>query len=383
MAFDNIYHYNINIPHRFIINFLEINGWACINKLDDGSLIYYSNEFNAEIIVPTDTTYSDFSDVIFGIIIKLANFYNIRPDIQVSNIIYRRSDRFKFNISGANSKFGTIPFTSILSYTESLRKWLLSGAAFAINPRKHHKKLVIKETEEWLSRCRMGQTEFGSYILNIIFPIEPQKKTDDGQFMLTDDIPLTRKITNTLIHSASVVKEAIDEDDIERITSDSSSIMTSSNLCSALIEMQDSSKSSNIKILVDWDRSVQQNIKNIPRLIEFSQSYRSVLEDIVKELTPLTPLRTERYSGFVVKLSKDQGSDFGTISLQAMVNKKRRNICVQLESDDYTKAIDAHKKFIPVFISGVLEDVNGRLHLNSVTDFSIAVPEGQQPSLLS
>lgn len=370
MATDHIYN-QYKIKPTLLAAYLERNGWTLVHSIGRKALIFLNESRDSEIIVPLDNKTSDYAQLLSEALANISQTLKEPIGVITNKISFPYADYMRAKIISTKSKYGIIPLNNIVPYFDSLRKWLLAGAAFSINPRRYHTKISTKDTEKWINRCRIGQTEPGSYCVNIIFPLEDIR--DHGQCVLIPQkAPLTRRITNTLMQSASEVIRAIEDDDISDIKQCHEKCIISANLCKSIVEMQNNIENGDISLSTEWHPSVSNITDNIPNNVVFHSMHKSAFEEISKELTPETPEERQKFSGFVTRLHREEEDSPGEVTILYASGKKRKQLIATLNTEQYTQAIDAHKNNLPVFVSGLLTRHGKLLRINDPTDFAVA-----------
>jgi hypothetical protein len=363
---------DLPIKHSMLCRFIESQGWRVAHTLRSGALVYTRGESEKELLIPTDASYSDYKKMLYAALDDIATTYDVRVDILLGKIAFPDSDSFKFSLKSSFTKYGVVPFDSFVDYATSLKTWILSGAAFVLNPANFHKKISYKCTEEWFGRCRVGQSEFGSYVMNVVFPLEPEKADDQHQLLTVNrEMPFTRKITSVLYRSACLVQRAIDEDDLSQITGAGGrgQYAISANMCSAIVDMYDATRGADISLQPEWSAELPIDDSDMPSILTFRREHRHAIEDVAKELTPQLGTTREDLSGFVKKLSRGVGENEGVVTI--LSGSGQNNYTLRLENQEYLKAIDAHQNEIPVFVSGTIVRRGNNLSIDPVERFEI------------
>ena len=67
----------------------------------------------------------------------------------------------------AEAEAGILPLDHAARVVTGMRRLLLAAAHSVLLPRAYHPRLSRAEAEEFVSRCRLGQTERGSFVLTV------------------------------------------------------------------------------------------------------------------------------------------------------------------------------------------------------------------------
>lgn len=323
-----------------------------------------------EILVPLQTTLADYSNRVADIILKLSQMQRRDPGIIISELLIPPSDILKFSIKEPSTETGTISLQEGISLLESSKKAILATACQIIDPQKYYKRLQRGDAEVFLDSCRMGQTEFGSFVVTISCPI--RHETEQAKILQT--IPFARKVTLGLITSVSEILSAIDADNLDRISNvQDNAVIASANLCEALLEMQPSDNSGQLVIGSIWSKQIPIQ-GSIPASISIRKDYFAQIEQISKSLRPTQELQGRQFVARVDSLhgGPDNNNQMsGEVALvfvhdEGEVIKAR----VHLKHESYMLAWKAHGENGYVCLKGTL--IRGRLNkINDCSDFHI------------
>ena len=94
--------------------------------------------------------------------------------------------------------------------------------------------------QKFLSNCRFGQTEVGSYVVSVVCPFaELDENEDYKQLSIFSDEErcansLTRKVTSRDMENISFIKNHIDNGELEKLVLQNEDRMISANFYEAL-----------------------------------------------------------------------------------------------------------------------------------------------------
>ena len=209
-----------------------------------------------------------------------------------------------------------------------------------------------QDVQDFLSKLKLGQTEIGSYVVNLISPIEI--KTEPQQDGC--DSSLARSVSVNLARSLTAIIEAVDK------YADSKSIFdfeetvgkgVSANLCDALVGLSGRTKARRFSIKIKTGGLEAEPI-HFTNEYEFSQQYIPYLEAASEYLKGRYTVKNFEVSGLVSVLKHLPNDDYGQITVKAIVKGKSKSITIQLPLDDYWQAFDAHKTGNEIFCCGTL-----------------------------
>lgn len=119
----------------------------------------------------------------------------------------------KWRIIDRQTELGQIPFDSMMSYIGSIKNSLAATLQDTMNPSVFHSRLLTKKVNEELSNCSFGQTEFGSYVINVICPLGEYQYNLFGYEI--DDLPLYRKVNLKMMQSLTLINRSVEDESQE------------------------------------------------------------------------------------------------------------------------------------------------------------------------
>ena len=168
-----------------------------------------------QVIVPLDESFDDYGETVAEAIRKLAAFEN-RPAWEVLNhMLLPPSDVFRFQDTGPDTETSTLPFLQAVDFLEGTRSMLLSAAHSTLHPQPFHPRLGRTEAQQFVRKCRLGQTERGSFTFTLACPLDFVPGTQSRQE------PYGRQVTHGLISSLAGIAretEANRVDDLANLT---------------------------------------------------------------------------------------------------------------------------------------------------------------------
>ena len=176
-----------------LCSFLALRHWIELPSLFDGQVRQYATpDGNDAIMIPIRNTFSDFYRVMYESLNTIALFEKTTLKGLFNILINPSSDIIKWRIADDNTSLGAISFNAMFDNIDNIRNLLASTYIDIINPSQFHKKVMINEVQDQIATYKFGQTEVGSYILNLVSPL------GFYQYQLFDpsinDLPINRQI---------------------------------------------------------------------------------------------------------------------------------------------------------------------------------------------
>lgn len=197
-----------------ICRYLQIHGWVELCTLFGGKAKQFvSNDDATVVLIPLDSTYSDYIVLMDRAISDIAKHNKISVLSLLAELLNPSADILKWRIIDNQTELGQIPFDSMISYISTIKNSLAAALQDTLSPKVFHSMVFTKNVNEELSNCSFGQTEFGSYIINVICPLgEYQYNLFDND---VEELPLYRKVNLKMMESLSVINRSVADDSNE------------------------------------------------------------------------------------------------------------------------------------------------------------------------
>ncbi|MBY0313220.1 MAG: hypothetical protein K2W85_14205 [Phycisphaerales bacterium] len=325
-----------------------------------GRVAVYERPENGDeqVLIPLDERTSDY-DVRMGEAAEAIARWEKRPVVQVANdLLYAASDMLRFRVASAVVEGGSLPLEDGLRLLDGVRTAILAAAHSVLSPARYHKRMSKGEAEQFLSACRMGQTERGSFVATVACPLRAVET--DQALIDTNDDPFARKTTTLLMRSAAELVTAIESDRVrEMVERNKQNPALSANLCDAIVRMKPSVDGSELTIGASWSklRAAPTGL-DVPRSVRIQQSYFAVIEDVYSELRPGADAEPDTFVGYVDTLDGEPGPGGqveGDVVLRVAVDdEKLIRAKTTLDAAAHAIAVEAYRTQAIIRIDGVL-----------------------------
>ena len=341
--------------HTFKLNqidsFLVKNGWSCDSVIEGIVNIYHHLSFtDEEIVVPLTENIKGYDQLVSTIIENLQRIYNSRLEKVINGINGLTEDMVQIRLVHEDVKNGTIQLDDGVKMINGARELMSSAANSVIQKRRLYLGKMHSQASEYVNHLRLGQTEVGSYIINIYSEIRENVVPE-----LFESTPFDRKVTKQVIESIRTTQEVIKEYSINnRIEVFQEAVPNgiSANLLKSLIDLSGTSKQRDIQMDIGIINSIQYSDEIFNFYIE-SNEIKSI-EIGYNYLIEKNELDGIELSGFVFKLSRDEDEEAGVINIATTYQDKTRKVRVYLNEQQYEIAITAHRDQKSVIIKGDL-----------------------------
>ena len=296
------------------------------------------------------------------------------------------TDILKIRLDKKEVESGNIMFDDAIQLFVNAKKLIAAAALDVINPKKIHYGRIDEPVQKFLSQCRFGQTEIGSYVVSVICPFVDFPKTegykklnaffDEEQYAYS----LTREVINRLMTNVATIKQKIDDGNLESLANYDSPI--SSNFYEALSGLSMDTEDTTVEFMAEWSPTVKSNRCKYNRIL-ITNDYYEPIRTIISKMKEYTNKRIEtvdkikRLEVAPISDSREYGTierteivgkiielkaapvidsrEYGTIVIYVGDNARVKSVTVKLDREDYDKAVAAHQHGKAVKVVGDLK----------------------------
>ncbi|WP_083101432.1 hypothetical protein [Pseudophaeobacter leonis] len=361
-------------------DFLKGNGWE-VNKAalnDDLFVFSHLTHPRRQLVFPIQKTAVDFSESVEGTISKYSELSGESSDSVVQRVLGVRKDGLRLRIHSRLDDV-TLPLGFASDLVNGVEKLIKSTACTVLNPRVLHPRLSHREATQMLGHTQFGQTEVGSFVVNVACPINALDA--QGNLELTEsDAPFVRQVFETMNKGVRKLVKSVEADTLDALVDElkeATHPIVSSNMCDALASMYDGTLQNSLDLRFLWSslrpvRGAEQN-----QIVRIQDDYFSRIEEVRKELRSEEIEQLETFFGTVERLDGDMGEDgkrSGAVLLVLLLSDEDESVraSVSLNAGQYADAIKAHET------NGAYIRITGRLHsgrqprtLRDITKFEL------------
>ena len=356
---------------RFCLNYtfssfsrylLKLN-WEKANDLNEYYNVWHSPIIDGkqeELVVPITREVFRLERNLDIIIKILMSFYNKKEYQILDDFENSVKDQVKFRVKSEMTEDGYIPLVEGVQLLENTKEMLIASFLSVNNKRKNFTGPHPETVDEVINNIKMGQTEEGSFIINIYLPNDYY---EDGQPSLLEEesdsftrkaLTIMEQASTELISKAETYEEQ--NNDLS-VFDDSYLLGVSSNLCSAISEISSNGKNDvEIEIILNNKIDDKEDVRRIEIRKELIPIIDTVREYYKQDLT------TEDYVliGHVTKLHQEVDESEGDITLTCLIDGKLKKVKLELNETFYTIAQEAHRNKSYLRCVGTLK-ISGRV----------------------
>ena len=332
------------LPNQ-LYSYLSAQNWIEDGSIGTMATIWHRNEVehhDYEIIQPNTTNLKDYHQRVYDLVNILADFESRSIFDIADDLSHFHADVIKIRVVHDDVGDGSIPINDGVLLFDKARELLTSVVKATFNKRKYFGGGgVSAEIADYLDTLRFGQTEVGSYVVNLIAPVEQFSSDHIDQL----DVSLTRHVTSTLANSLAAIDESISEykHTGSKQCFDGAVLKgASANLCDALIGLSGESKQRNVNISITLSKADNHNL-DVPLVHRFSSDLVPYLQAASDYYKGSYVIADHKVAGSVTSLKHEDNEDMGTVTVQSLVNDTMKSVSFELPMVEYWEAHQAHK----------------------------------------
>lgn len=335
--------------------YLASQGWQPQGRYGEVATIYQktlSNGGVGEVLLPMRQELGDYA-VRMGDVVTAVSELEQRSQLAVFNDLIKSGfDVVRFRAPDADEA-GTIALEHGVLLYDHARDLIAAASNAAVRPKRMYRGATFDKTKDYLQSLRLGQTEVGSYVLNVLSPVPPTLNSGQTDLFgnLVEDAPFARSVTLTLDRALRATKSAVIEatasgmlEPFELAVDDG----VSGNLCQAVAAL--AQQQGGVDISVTWSRvrgSPGPTVRHV-----FSEDNARVLSEAAINFKEREPESDTTIEGFVTGLRRELQDFDGTAKIRGFVANQIRTITAEFPYTDYQKVIHAHDEKLPIRVDG-------------------------------
>lgn len=264
-----------------LVKYVQHIGLFKVCDLYDGRAQQYAAaNYSYSVIIPFDKSFSDYDRVLVDSLSEIAINNNLSVDSIVNKLLYPSYDSLKYRVSQKRTSMGVLPFMFLPELIESIKYTIASVLNDIRNPSSFHKRVYSKDVNELLEKYAFGQTEIGSYILNILCPL--------GEYQLSwidESRPIQRMVNEKLMISIDKIQKDLKVHNISKIEEEIEQGIYSSNFMESLSDIYKDTRDTTINVYVDWCMDLPEMI-DIPQNVLLEPKYMETVGVMAEKFKP-------------------------------------------------------------------------------------------------
>lgn len=357
--------------------YATFEGWQQVERYGASSEIYHRQREGkqSEIILPVTDQLGDYPTVIAQLISIFAREGNKDELAIYRDLVHADRDVVRAGSPHANDD-GSIAVNDGVGLIADARNMLAAAACSARTPQPSYHVGKIHLVNDYMGRVRLGQTETGSFVVTLLAPVPPSLESGRQNNLWPEwqlD-PYDRQVTRMLVSGLSATAAALTAlnrgSDISAFES-AVNEGVSANLCEAVAAIAE--RSDGVDLSVTWARTRPTPIET--SRISFARRDAEPLLEVARQFRLREPRNDLTLLGATTKLQRPTKQTWGRVTFATFIDDKPNSVTVALPSEDYERAVDAHKKRQPIAITGDLVREGHRWHLRNPKGLIVLVPK--------
>lgn len=333
----------IEVRPQQIEAYLVAMSWRRDGNLGTRASIWHRPEdrfFDQEVLLPIGNGLKDFDDRMADAILAIASFEKRGPNEIMKAVMGVFADQISIRVFHHDTKEGTIPLEDGILLNIKARDLIATSAMSTLSKQKQFSGKRPAEASEFLKSLKLGQTEIGSYVVNVIAPVGLPLSHQESIATTSMTRMVTANLASSLEALASAIEEFKQADDLT-VFDKAVTNGASSNMCDALIGLSGEKKSRGFEIAITPSSS--DSFKSDSKTFIFSAETISFISVAAEYFKDDYVILDRTFTGFIKRLDRPAQQENGTITIEATVATIEKLIMVELTPADYALAIEAHQ----------------------------------------
>ncbi|MDH4465100.1 MAG: hypothetical protein QE290_13835 [Acidovorax sp.] len=320
--------------------YLQSKQWHEDGKIRSVATIWHHPEDeDAEILVPWPSA-KDYLPRMRQALSLIATFEGRHVADIIRDALRLLSNVISVRVIHNDTSDGTIPINDGVLLIAKARELLSAAAQSVYAKRRQFTGNAPKEARAYLDALVLGQTEIGSYVVNVIAPSQPLQNMEVGT---AEVVPLGQAVTLNLVTGLEALERASEAyEEVGDLKAFDAAVLAgaSANMCDALLGFSGERHQREFEIVVTATSGPM--FEGESRRFAFNSRDVELLEKVSGYYKDDYVLPQRRLTGYITKLSRAKGETSGTIVVDSMLGDTERKIRIDLSGDDYHMAVLAH-----------------------------------------
>ncbi len=321
-------------------------GWEEFREFWDDAVVYRrpasENSF-AEILLPKKRG-DDYALRLLNAARSLAEYEHRSVEAVLFDWKNPEVDRVRCRIASPQTLYGSASLKKTQEFLAGLVSTLRVAVKDATTPAPFHKRVRSAEIDELLETAEFGQTERGSFVVNIYAPLGSIK--DAERFEATRGY-IFRSALEGLMRTLNAAVASVEDGSGADFLNRDENRNVSGNLFDALADASGDDTDATLDICVDWSPLLPVS-KDVPSSARITRECVEYFRTWARERRPKdkNALRRE-FIGQVRELAGEERDDddrpFGDVALLIFDEERNFEARARLNSDEYETALDSHR----------------------------------------
>lgn len=360
------------VTPRGVHAYLAAHGWTRTGpyRIDRGD-VYRRSGNRVTVLVPASTRFADYPIRILQLAEIVGRTEDRRPSAVLADLSLAAVDLIRVRLPRSYDDHSLALDTGVDLLSGS-RKLLLAAACSAVRPQRRFRAGSHERASTYVASVRLGQTEPGSFVVNLRVPVSPSLAEPDQTYLFSP--PFERRANRKLVAGLRAAREATDlvnRGDHVRAFDQRVPDGVSANLCTAAAELID--VGGGLEVSVSWalTRPASEEHDEQRVTVTFQPPDAPVLREAAQILSDRQERIDERIEGYVSALARDQSEPEGRATIKAVIDGALTSVKADFRPSDYSKITKAHDNRWSVSLEGDLRREGHRWHLSNPRDLTV------------
>ena len=161
------------VTPRALRAYVEAHGWHKVEPYGDIGDVYALDEERSEVLVPKSSRFVDYTLRLGQMVTILADTEEREREAVLRDLTLADVDQVRVRVAD-NYVYDSIPIEAGVALVQQSWNMLMAAARSAWQPRPAFRGRMSEESRNYLKRVRLGQTERGSFVINLLCPADEQ-----------------------------------------------------------------------------------------------------------------------------------------------------------------------------------------------------------------
>ena len=197
-----------SVTPRAVHAYLAANGWIKLGPYhgDTGDVYCLREDEREAVLVPASSKFADYVTRLIQLAETLERVENRRQSTILTDLSLAEVDLIRVRLPKTYED-SSIPLSAGVGLLDESRKLLLAAACSASRPQRLFRAGRNQKAAAYIDHVRLGQTEPGSFVVNLLAPVTPSlTRAESAQMPLLD--PFERRVAHMLVSGLRTAREA-------------------------------------------------------------------------------------------------------------------------------------------------------------------------------
>lgn len=365
------------ISPRSLRYYLEAQGWKKTQRYGEHGHVYGRADTDTELLVPRSSGLADYARRVHELLHFLSHLEERTPCAVLRDFSLAETDLIRVQLPEAHTG-PSIPVADAALLLTEAQNLLRAAACSTTKPQRAYRAGRNKAASDYLRAVHMGQTERGSFIINLLSPVPPNlaDASQPDLFPSEPAPPFERRVVRKLHGGLRAARDAVRQADSgSGIASFEDRVQdgVSANLCSAAATLIERGRG--LVVSISWSLSRPEPSGRVET--RFDATDAPVLEEASRLLKSRQERPDEHIEGYVSRLARDENATEGTVTIKTPIDGLLTSVKVAFAPADYGLVSQAHAERLAVALEGDLRREGSRWRLHNPRDL-VLLPDDDE-----